>query len=205
LGIRTLLPKTGRGSARTSPKASGPPVVDASGTIVVDVLGLPSVKEAGPRSPTSATAAALSLWPRLGRSGATSSSGASAIPTSGATGGSVGESATAPAGVDTGGLAPWQLVSPGPPLEGALRGGQPTGLVRHGTGCRGQPRLKGLPGSQTSRALPPLAERREDKIKTHGGKDQSRGILGYLPTPDQGQSCLRGGPSGLDPRMRCRG
>jgi hypothetical protein len=62
----------------------------------------------------------------------------------------------------------------GPPLEGALRGGQPTGLVRRGTGCRDQPRLKGLPGGQTSRALPPLAERRrEDKIKTHRGKTKA--------------------------------
>jgi hypothetical protein len=34
---------------------------------------------------------------------------------------------------------------------------------------------------------------------------QNRGILRYLPAPDQGQSCLRGGPSGLCPRRRCRG
>jgi hypothetical protein len=40
-GIRPLLPKTGRGSARPSTKASGPPAVDASNTIAVDVLGLP--------------------------------------------------------------------------------------------------------------------------------------------------------------------
>jgi hypothetical protein len=94
----------------------------------------------------------------------------------------------------------------GPPLEGALCGGQPTGLVRRGTGCRSQPHLKGLPGGQTSRALPPLAERRrEDKIKTHRRKNQSRGILGYLPAPDQGQLCQRGGPSGLGPRRHYRG
>jgi hypothetical protein len=48
LGIRTLLPKTGRGSAQSSPKALGPPAVDASGTIAVDVLGPPSAKEASP-------------------------------------------------------------------------------------------------------------------------------------------------------------
>ena len=59
-------------------------------------------KEAGFLSPTSATAAALSLWPRLGRSGTTTSGGSSTIPTSGATGGSAGESAMAPAGVDAG-------------------------------------------------------------------------------------------------------
>jgi hypothetical protein len=101
-GIRSLLPKMGRGSVHPSSKASGPPVVDASGTIAVYVLGLPSAKETGLRSPTSTTAAALSLWPRLGRSGTTSSSGASAIPTSAATGGSTGNLATASAGVDAG-------------------------------------------------------------------------------------------------------
>jgi hypothetical protein len=46
-------------------------------------------------------------------------------------------------------------------------------MVRRDTGCRCQPRLKSLPGGQTSRALPPLAERkREDKIKTHGEKNK---------------------------------
>jgi hypothetical protein len=55
-GIRSLPPKTGRGSTRPSSKASEPPAVDASGTLAVDVLGHPSAKEAGPRSPTSATA-----------------------------------------------------------------------------------------------------------------------------------------------------
>jgi hypothetical protein len=65
-GMRSPLPKTGRGSTHPSSKASGPPAVDA--------LGTPSAKEAGFRSPTSATAVALSLWPRLGRSETTSSS-----------------------------------------------------------------------------------------------------------------------------------
>jgi hypothetical protein len=102
VGIRSPLPKTGRGSVRPSSKASGPPGVDASGTTADDVLGLPSAKEAGLRSPTSATAATLSLWPRLGRSGTTSSSGTSAIPTSAATGGSTGKLATASAGAGAG-------------------------------------------------------------------------------------------------------
>jgi hypothetical protein len=101
-GIRPLLPKTGRGSARPSTKASGPPTVDALNTIAVHVLGLPSAKVAGLQSPTSATAVALSSWPRTGRSGTTTSGGTSTIPTSEATGGSTGESATAPAGVDAG-------------------------------------------------------------------------------------------------------
>jgi hypothetical protein len=64
---------------------------------------------------------------------------------------------------------------PGPPLKGALRGGQPTGLARRDTSCRSRFCLEGLPGGQTSRALPPLAERkREDKIKTHEKKPKQR-------------------------------
>jgi hypothetical protein len=101
-GIMPLLPKTGHGSTRPSTKASGPPAADAPGTAAVDVLGLPSAKVIGLRSSTSATTAALSSWPRTGRSGMTTGGGASTIPTSAATGGSVGESATAPAGVDVG-------------------------------------------------------------------------------------------------------
>jgi hypothetical protein len=99
-GIRPLLPKMGHGSARPSTKASGPPAADASGTAAADVLGLPSAKVAGLRSPTSATTAAISSWPRTGRSGMTTGGGASTIPTSAATGGSAGESTTTPAGVD---------------------------------------------------------------------------------------------------------
>jgi hypothetical protein len=101
-GIRPLLPKTGRGSTCPSTKASGPPAVDASNTIAVDVLGLPSAKVAGLRSPTSATAVALSSWQRTGRSGTTTSGGTSTIPTSEATGGSAGKSAVASVGVDAG-------------------------------------------------------------------------------------------------------
>jgi hypothetical protein len=149
-GIRLLLPKTGHGSARPSTKASGPPAVNASDTIAVDMLGLPSAKAAGLRSPTRATAAALSSWPRTRRSGTTTSGGTSTIPTSEATGGSAGESATAPAGVDAGTgnrsgglgavaasavsparwpprqrgqlgkLAPWQVTLSGPPARGCL-------------------------------------------------------------------------------------
>jgi hypothetical protein len=98
-GIRPLPPGTGRGSTHPSTKALGPPAVDASGTTAVDVLGLSSAKVAGLRSPTSATTAALSSWPRTGRSAGTTGSGASAIPTSAVTGGSADESTTALAGV----------------------------------------------------------------------------------------------------------
>jgi hypothetical protein len=59
-GVRSLLPRTGHGSARPSDEASGPPAANASGTTAVDVLGLSSAKMAGLRSPTSATTAALS-------------------------------------------------------------------------------------------------------------------------------------------------
>jgi hypothetical protein len=119
-GIRPLLPKMGHGSTRPSTKASGPPATDASGTIAVDVLGLPSAKVAGLRSPTSATTVALSSWPRTGRSGMTTGSGASTIPMSAATGGTAGESTTAPAGVDAGagksqaGSGPWSRQRPPP-------------------------------------------------------------------------------------------
>jgi hypothetical protein len=101
-GIRPLLPKTGHGSARPSTEALGPPAVDASGTTTVDVPGLSSAKVTGLRSPTSATMAALSSRSRTGRSWMTRGEGASAIPTSTTTGGSAGESATAPAGIDAG-------------------------------------------------------------------------------------------------------
>jgi hypothetical protein len=47
-------------------------------------------------------------------------------------------------------------------------------MARCSTGCRGQPRLKGLRGGQTSQALPPLAERkRESKLKTHSEKTKT--------------------------------
>jgi hypothetical protein len=47
-------------------------------------------------------------------------------------------------------------------------------MARRSTGCRGRPHLKGLRGSQTGRALPPLAEReRESKFKTHNEKTKT--------------------------------
>jgi hypothetical protein len=175
--IRPLLPKTGHCSTRPSTKASGPPAVDASGTAAVDVLGLPSARVAGLLSPTLATTAALSSWPRTGRSGMTTGGGASTIPTSAATGGSAGELTMAPAGVDAGagnksgglGAAAASATSPGmmvaptgwstweacpratraawaPLPEGALCGGQPTGVARRSTGYRCRLRLKGLRG-----------------------------------------------------------
>jgi hypothetical protein len=52
-----------------------------------------------------------------------------------------------------------------PQLEGALRGGQPTGMARHSTGRRNRLRLKGLRGGQTSQALPSLAERERRQVQ----------------------------------------
>jgi hypothetical protein len=66
-------------------------------------------------------------------------------------------------GVSLGGLPHGSSCRLGPPSEGALCGGQPTGMVRRSTGCRSCPRLKGLHGGQTSRALPSLAERKRER------------------------------------------
>jgi hypothetical protein len=128
-GIRPLLPKTGHDSARPSIEVSGPPAADASGTTAVDVLGPSSAKVAGLRSLTSATTTVLSSWPRTGRSGMTTGGGASTIPTSAATGGFAGESATAPAGVDagaddkSGGLGATATLAASPETMAALAGG----------------------------------------------------------------------------------
>jgi hypothetical protein len=58
MGIRSLLPKTGHGSAHPSAEASGPPAVGASGATAVDVSGHSSAKVTGLRSLTSATTTA---------------------------------------------------------------------------------------------------------------------------------------------------
>jgi hypothetical protein len=100
VGIRPLLPKTGHGFARPATEASGPPADDASGAAAANVSGLSSAKVTSLRSPTSATTAAP--WSKTGRPGRTTGSGALAIPTSVATGGSAGESAMTPTGVDAG-------------------------------------------------------------------------------------------------------
>jgi hypothetical protein len=107
----------------------GSPAADASGAAVVDVLGLPLAKVAGLRSSTSATMAALSSWPRTGRSGMTTGGGASTIPTSAATGGSTSESVMAPTGVDagtdnkSGGLGAAAVSAASPSMMAALIGG----------------------------------------------------------------------------------
>jgi hypothetical protein len=102
LGIRTLLPKMGRGSTRPSPKASGPPCSQRFRYHRCRRAGPPLGQGGGPPITDHGNSGRPLLVAETGEVGATSSSGASAIPTSGATGGSAGESATAPAGVDAG-------------------------------------------------------------------------------------------------------
>jgi hypothetical protein len=68
-------------------------------------------------------------------------------------------------GVNLGGLPHGNPCRLGPPPEGTLCGGQPTGVARRSTGSRGRTRLKGLRGGQTSRALPPLAERERGQVQ----------------------------------------
>ena len=47
-------------------------------------------------------------------------------------------------------------------------GGQQISVARCGTSCRSRRRLKGLPGSQTGRTVPPFAGRkRKSRIRTH--------------------------------------
>jgi hypothetical protein len=129
VGIRSLLPKMSHGSARPTTEASGPPAVDASGATAVDVSGLSSARVTSLRSPTSATTAAPSSWSKMGRSGMTKGRGSSAISASAVTGGSAGESATAPAGIDavagnkTGGLGAAAASTASPGMMAAPTGG----------------------------------------------------------------------------------
>jgi hypothetical protein len=69
-------------------------------------------------------------------------------------------------GGQPGRLAPCQPMPHGPPPEGALCGGQPTGMARRSTGSRGRPRLKGLRGGRNSQALPSLAERERERASS---------------------------------------
>jgi hypothetical protein len=81
----------------------------------------------------------------------------------------------APTGVSLGGLPHGNScrLAP-PPPEGALCGGQPTGMTRRSTSSRGRPRLKGLRGGQTGRALPPLAEREREQVQDTVKKPKQR-------------------------------
>jgi hypothetical protein len=127
-GDKAATPQDGPRFCAHLDQGVGSPAASASGTAAIDVLGFYSAKEAGLRLPTSATTAAFSSWSGMGRSGTTTSGGASAIPTSAATDGSADESATAPARVDAGtgnksaGLEAASVASPGmmaAPAEGS--------------------------------------------------------------------------------------
>jgi hypothetical protein len=65
--------------------------------------------------------------------------------------------------------------------------------------------LRAFAGAKPAKPCLRLLKGRDGKFKTHSEKNRNRGILRYLPTPDQGQSCLWGGPSGPYPRRHCRG
>jgi hypothetical protein len=65
--------------------------------------------------------------------------------------------------------------------------------------------LRAFVGARPAKPCLRLLEERDGKFKTHSKKNQNRDILRYLPAPGQGQSCLRGGPSGPGLRRRCRG
>jgi hypothetical protein len=74
-------------------------------------------------------------------------------------------------GVNMGGLPHDSLCHQGPPPKGALGGGQPTGVARRSTGCRGRPGLKGLRGARPAEPCLRLLKEREGKFKTHGEKN----------------------------------
>jgi hypothetical protein len=76
--------------------------------------------------------------------------------------------------------------------------GQPIGMARRSTGCKGWPRLKGLRGGQTDRALPPLAERkRGSKFKTHGEKTKTEVSTDTYPLWGKANRACREAPRAL--------
>ena len=63
-----------------------------------------------------------------------------------------------------------------------MRGSQPTSMARRDISGGGQPHLKGLPGGQTSRALPPLAEKKEGGSKIKTSREKSKQRYSQIPT-----------------------
>jgi hypothetical protein len=171
-GIRPLLPKTGHGTARPSTEASGPPAADASGTTAVDVLSLSSSVGDDHRR-------RCLNHPDVGGDGrlrgrindgpgrsrcrrrrqvrqARGHSHISSLPR---------HDGRSSRGVSLGGLPHGNSCHLGPPLEGALGRGQPTGVARRSTGRQSRLRLEGLHWGKTSQALPPLAERERRQVQ----------------------------------------
>jgi hypothetical protein len=71
-------------------------------------------------------------------------------------------------GVSLGNSPHGNLCPLSPLLGGTLCRGQPAGEARCGTGRRSWRRLKGLPGSQTGRTVPPFAGKKgKSRIRTH--------------------------------------
>jgi hypothetical protein len=107
-------------------------------------------------------------------------------------------------GVSLGGLPHGKSRRLGPPLEGALHGGQPTSLARRGTSCRSRFRLEGLPGVQTGQALPPLAERKS-KIKTHREKTKTEVSSDTYPLRTRASRACGEAPRTLVPAGAAKG
>jgi hypothetical protein len=66
------------------------------------------------------------------------------------------------------------------------------------------PVLRAFVGARPAKPCLRLLKERE-KVQDTQKENQNRGILRYLPALGQGQSCLRGGPSGPGLRRHCRG
>jgi hypothetical protein len=169
--MRSSLPRMGRSSAPPSSKASAPLAAGASGTS--------SAKGAGSRSPTSSGGARPSQHRRRRVAPRPERQQPRQKP--------VPAPATRPVGSrprphqqppsarrpprrrgQPRELTPRQLVLPEPPAWGTLCRGRPAGEARCGTGCRSWRRLKGLPGSQTGRTVPPFAGKKgKSRIRIH--------------------------------------
>jgi hypothetical protein len=207
--MRSPLPTTGRGSAPPSSETPAPPAAGAPGTS--------SAEGAGSRSPTSSGGASA-----ISTSATTGGSTARTATASAEAGASIGNP---PGGLEA-------AVTPAAPLgttaastEGSASGTRPTAtraasatrfghLVRRPAGQRGPVQhwlQKSTPScgpfwepDRSNRASVCWVEREEQDQDTRR-RSRDKGILRYLPTPGHDQSCLRGGPSSLDPRGHHRG
>jgi hypothetical protein len=65
--------------------------------------------------------------------------------------------------------------------------------------------LRAFMGARPTKPCLRLLKERDDKFKTHSAKTKTEVSSDTYPLRGQGQSCLRGGPSGLGLRRRCRG
>jgi hypothetical protein len=134
-------PRTGRSGMTAGGDASTIPTSAATGGSTGESTMIPAGVDAGTSN-------------KLGRLRAATASAASP-----------GGMAAPTWGLSRGGLPRGNSCRLGPPPEGALRRGQPTGMLRRSTGRRSRPCLKSLRGGQTSQALPPLVERKREQVQ----------------------------------------